>query len=271
MSVRKYLLPFLVIILLVVTFSLSYRFVLKRFSMLVADSVVVLPAFPQISGVVYWPEHATIIGVGDGENGLGQISEFTLAGEMIQTKTYAHHDLEDIVLSDEQGYAFVTDERYRRVLKVRLSDLTIMEETAITYPHFPGQGPNRQFEGITKPKGAPGFVFANEKGPTGLVYFSDLTAPPVWVSVLGAKTVSSVITDDQGNMLLVSRELGLLLATPDGRPMGEWHSVRGSSHMEGVALVPGVGLIICTDETPGRLFILSTLDSWEAIRHALSS
>ncbi len=270
MSVRKSLPPLLIMVLLVAAFSLSYRLVFKRFSILVADSVVVLPEFPQISGIVYWPEHATLIGVGDGADGLGQISEFTLSGEMIRTQTYAHYDLEDIMLTGEQGYAMVTDERSRRVLKVRLSDLAIVEETTIAYPRFPGQGHNHQFEGITKPKGAPGFVFANENNPTALLYFSDLHAPPEWVSVLGAKTVSSVITDDRGNMLLVSRDNGLLLTTPEGSPLGEWHPVRGK-HMEGVAFVPGVGLIICTDETPGQLLILSTLDSWEAIRHALSS
>jgi uncharacterized protein YjiK len=269
MSLRKPLLPLLITLLLVAAFALSYKLVLKRFLVLEPDQVVELPEFPQISGIVYWPEHATLIGVGDGADGLGQISEFTLSGEMIQTQNYARHDMEDIVLSDEQGYAFVTDERNRRLLKVRLSDLSIVEESAITYPRFPGQGPNRQFEGITKPKDGPGFVFANERGPAGLVYFSDLHAPPDWVSVLGAKTVSSVISDEQGNMLVVSREMGLLLVTADGHPLGQWHPVRGS-HMEGVALVPGVGLTICTDQTPGRLLILSTLDSWEAIRHALS-
>ncbi len=216
-------------VLLVAAFSLSYR---KRFSILVADSVAVLPEFPQISGIVYWPEHATLIGVGDGADGLGQISEFTLNGKMIRTQTYAHYDLKDIMLSGEQGYAIVTDERARRVLKLRLSDLAIVEDHY--YPRFPGQGHNHQFEGITKPKGAPGFVFANENNPTGLVYFSDLHAPPDWVSVLGAKTVSSVITDDQGNLLLVSRDNGLLLTTQQGSPLGEWHPVRGS-HMEGVA------------------------------------
>jgi uncharacterized protein YjiK len=269
-SLRKFLAPLIVIVLFVTVSAVSYNLVLKRFSVLVADKVVELPGFPQISGIVYWPERSTLIGVGDGNGGNSEIAEFTPTGRMIRSRFYVEHDLEDIVLSSENGYAYVTNEQARTLADIRLSDFAIVHETAITYPRFPGQRHNHQFEGVVQPKGGSGFVFANEEFPAGLEYFSDLTAPPKWIFVLGAKTVSSVITDDQGNLLVVSRERGLLLTTPDGRPLGRWHPVR-ARHIEGAALVPGVGLILCTDHTPGELLIFSNLDSWEKIRHVLSS
>ncbi len=269
-SLRKFLAPLMVIVLLATAFSVAYRLALKKFSVLVADKVVELPAFPQLSGIVYWPEHATIIGVGDGAGSHGEIAEFTPAGEMLRSQFYDNHDLEDVVLSGENGHAYVTNEQARTLVDIRLKDFAIVQESSITYPRFPAQRHNHQFEGVTQPKSGTGFIFANEQSPAGLEFFSDLTAPPKWVSVLGAKTVSAVITDDQGNMLIVSRDSGLLLTTPEGKPLGRWHPVQ-ARHIEGAALVPGVGLIICTDHTPGELLIFSTLNSWEAIRHVLSS
>ena len=136
-SLRRFLAPLIVIVLLVTAFFVSHDLVLKRFSVLVADKVVELPAFPQLSGMVYWPEHGTIIGVGDGDGEHGEIAEFTPTGEMLRSQFYAGHDLEDIVLPDENGHAFVTNEQERTLVDIRLSDFAIMQESPILYPRFP--------------------------------------------------------------------------------------------------------------------------------------
>lgn len=73
-----------------------------------------------------------------------------------------------------------------------------------------------------------------------------------------------------GLLLVVSREHGLMLLGADGRPEGSWHPV-DYHYIEGAALVPGFGLVVCVDRTPGVLLVFSSIRDWPSLHHALAS
>lgn len=89
--------------------------------------------------------------------------------------------------------------------------------------------------------------------------------------LLGSQSVSSVIAGGQGELLLVSRENGLMMLDAQGNVIGKgWRPV-SSRFIEGAALVPKVGLIVCEDRAPGKLLIFSSIKNWQDLLDAFKN
>lgn len=229
------------------------------------DRVIVIDDFPEISGIAWWPAHGTLIGVGDN----GEVAELSLQGKVLRKRTHEKRDFEDLVLLPEAGQALAIDEQGNRLVTLRLDDFGIETERSVPHDFSLTRHRNKRFEGMAMAGNPPRLILANES-PPAVTMLDPHTGDPQRTVLLGAKSVSGVIAGPQGELLLVSRENGLLLLDADGNTVGKgWHPVE-YHHIEGAALVPGFGLVLCIDRNPGVLLVFSAIRDWQDLRHVFT-
>lgn len=241
--------------------AIGYTALERRLGVLEPDRVVAIDDFPEISGIAWWPERGTLIGVGDN----GQITELTAEGKVLRKRFHPGRDFEDVVLLPDRRVQAV-DEQHARLLTVSLDDFSIVAEQGLPAGASLTRRTNKSIEGLALT--ARHSVYANEY-PPALVFSGapgEAPSPPL---LLGAKSLSGAIAGPRGELLLVSRENGLLLLDAAGRPAGDWRPVE-YHHIEGAALVPGFGLVLCADRNPGILLVYSAIQDWDALRRAFS-
>lgn len=261
------MLRFVTVLLFVVgTSGAMYFATEKRLQLLVPDHVRAVQGLAGLTGIAYWPEHATLIGV----TGSGEVAEITLDGKLLRRNSAQRHALGDIVLGDEPGYALVTDAQDSRLLRLNLAELRFDADSPIQTKLRAAEVTPQRFEGITLQPGTRRLILANAAQPAALLIAAADEPTAREVVLVNAPSVSAVISDQHENLLLLSAENGLLLTTADGIPAGRWYPVKGR-HVTAVTLVPGHGLVLATDQDPAQLLFLSTLPDWEAVRHALGS
>lgn len=89
--------------------------------------------------------------------------------------------------------------------------------------------------------------------------------------LLGPQSVSSVIAGGQGELLLVSRENGLMMLDAQGNVVGKgWRPV-SYPYIASAAFVPNVGLTLCATRTPEKLLIFSSINSWQDLLDAFKN
>jgi hypothetical protein len=116
----------------------------------------------------------------------------------------------------------------------------------------------------------PGWVRGSEAQPT-LDFIEKNGGIPQRTLLLGAHSISSVIAGPQGELLLVSKENGLLMLDAQGAVVGKgWRPV-SSRFIKGAALEPKLGLIVCEDRTPGKLLIFSSIKNWQDLLDAFKN
>lgn len=232
---------------------------LHFFGVLAPDRVIAIDDFPGISGIAYWPERGTLVGV----SGNGGVAELTLQGKVLRKRIHEHRGFEDIALQGRPDRALVIDAQHGRLDTLRLDDFEIVEQAAV-----PG-GPSA-VKGLAWSGNPPRLVLGNAFPPTLTLFRPNAEARERTV-LFGAESVSSVIAGPDGELLLVSRDNGLLLLNADGSAAGGWWKPLQYRHMAGAAMVPGIGLVICAERNPGVLLVFSSIKDWPALRHALSS
>jgi hypothetical protein len=229
------------------------------------DRVIAIDDFPEISGIAWWPARGTLIGVGDN----GEVAELTLQGRVLRKRIHEKRDFEDVYLLPGSGQALAIDEQHNRLVTLRLDDLGIEAERSVPHDFSLTRHRNKSFEGMAMAGNPPRLILANES-PPAVIMLDPHTGDPQRTMLLGAKSVSGVITGPQGELLLVSRENGLLLLDADGNTVGDgWHPVE-YHHIEGAALVPGFGLVLCIDRNPGVLLVFSAIRDWQDLRHVFA-
>ncbi|MBI4988818.1 MAG: SdiA-regulated domain-containing protein [Rhodocyclales bacterium] len=238
----------------------------RRLGILDPNRVIAIDDFPEISGIAYWAERGTLIGVGDN----GEIAEITLQGKVLRKRMHRDRDFEDVALLDQPGLALAIDEQHNQLLTVRLADFEIVAQAGVPNGFSLTRHRNKSFEALALTGQPPRLVLGNEFPPAVARFGTDRIAPPHTV-LLGARSISGVLPGPQGELLVVSRENGLLLLDADGNAVGDgWRPVP-YRFFEGAAMVPGVGLVLCVDRNPGILLIFSSLQDWPALRHAFAS
>jgi uncharacterized protein YjiK len=232
----------------------------------VPDRVVTVEGVKGLSGIVYRPDTATLVGLA----GRGEVVEMDLEGRVLRRSRSGNAALKDIVQAAQPGYALLFDARGQRVLRLRLFDLSVVEDDAISAAGSPPETAGGDFDGIARAGEALQWVLVNESHPASLAFTPDLQYKARKTYLPGTPSVSGVISDASGNLLLLSRESGLAMLSAGGGHRGAWRpiNVEGAA---GVALVPGRGLIVCTDTNPSELLIFRDLSSWQRIRDALDS
>lgn len=228
------------------------------------DRVIAIDDFPEISGIAYWPERDTLIGVGDN----GEIAELSLQGRVLRKRMHPGRDFEDVVLLPGARRVLAIDEQEARLLTLSLEDFSVVAEREVPAGLAVTRHRNKSFEGLALAGAPPQIVLGNEFPPA--IVRADGGGRLPRTSLLGARSLSGVIAGPEGELLVVSREHGLMLLDADGRPSGKWRPIE-YHHIEGAALVPGFGLVLCVDRSPGVLLVFSSIKDWPSLRHALAS
>lgn len=262
--------PLLRALLLIVAAGLAgwaaYTRTERYLGILEPDQVVVIDDFPEISGIAYWPEQDTLIGVGDN----GEVAELTLQGRVLHKRIHEKRDFEDVFLLPGSDFALVIEEQRNLLVTLRLDDFSIVSERPVPGDFSLTRHRNKSFEGMALTGTPPRLILANEWPPVVTLFDPDSGAPLRTV-LLGAHSISGVMPGPQGELLLVSRDNGLLMLDANGATIGGgWHPVE-YHHIEGAALVPGLGLVLCVDRNPGVLLVFSSIRNWQDLRHALAS
>ena len=244
----------------------AYRAVISKFDILVPDLIVTVQGVKGLSGIVYRPDTATLVGLA----GRGEVDEMDLEGKVLRKFQSGNAALNGIAPAAQPGYALLVDARGRRVLRLRLSDLSVVEDDAISATGSPPDTAGGGFDSIALAGEALQRVLVKGRHPASLAFMPDLQHKVRTTYLPGAASLSGVISDAAGNLLLLSRESGLAMLSAGGGHRGAWRpvNVEGAA---GVALVPGRGLIVCTDTNPSELLVFSDLSSWQRIRDALDS
>ena len=258
--------PWLRLLLLLIAASLmswtGYTRFERYLGILEPDQIIAIDDFPEISGIAWWPPRGTLIGVGDN----GEVAELTLQGKVLRKRIHDKHDFEDLFLLPGSGQALVVDEQNNRLVTLRLEDFGIEDEQSVPNDFHLTRHRNKSFEGMAMAGNPPLLIFANEL-PPAVTLLDPRAGVPLRTILLGAKSVSGVIPGPRGDLLLVSRENGLLLLDANGATVGDgWHPVE-FHHIEGAALVPGFGLVLCVDRNPGVLLVFSAIRDWLDLRH----
>lgn len=258
--------PFLRTLLLLIAAGLAgwaaYQRTERYLGVLEPDRVMAIDDFPEISGIAWWSARGTLIGVGDN----GEVAELTLQGRVLRKRIHEKRDFEDVYLLPDSGRALAIDEQRNRLVTLRLEDFGIEAEQGVPHDFSLTRHRNKSFEGMAMAGNPPRLILANEF-PPAVTLLEPRTGAPLRTVLLGARSVSGVISGPQGELLLVSRENGLLLLDADGHTIGDgWHPVE-YHHIEGAALVPGFGLVLCIDRNPGVLLVFSTIRDWQDLRH----
>lgn len=258
------------VLLLLIVASLSgwaaYTRSERYLGVLEPDQVIAIDDFPEISGIAYWPQRGTLIGVGDN----GEVAELTLQGKVLRKRVHDKRDFEDVYLPPQSGRALAIDEQHNRLVTLRLDDFGIEAERSVPNDFSLTRHKNKRFEGMAMAGNPPHLVLGNEF-PPAVTLFDPRSGAPLRTVLLGARSLSGVIPGPQGELLLVSRENGLLMLDADGATVGDgWHPVE-YHHIEGAALVPGFGLVLCIDRNPGVLLVFSAIRDWQALRHVFAS
>lgn len=233
---------------------------------LIPDQVVRINGFANLSGIAYWPAHNTLIGVANN----GELAEISLDGTVLRRAFDRKRRLGDITLTSEPGYALVTDAQHGHILRLDLAQLRFIADTAIHFDSPQTDSPQQLIEGLAIEHATGRLILAIDAQPASLLFTDSAIATPRDVILLNTPSVSSVISDNIANLLVVSRDSGLLLTSSEGIPAGSWHPVKGQ-HLTGAALVPGIGLVIATGQNPAQLLIFTSLTTWEDLRRALTS
>ncbi|MBZ0131070.1 MAG: SdiA-regulated domain-containing protein [Rhodocyclaceae bacterium] len=252
------------LVVLLLAAWVGYAATERRLGILEPDRIVAIDDFPELSGIAYLPGSGTLLGVGDN----GEIAEISLEGKVLRKRLHANRDFEDIVLLAHPDLALATDEQHALLVTISLTDLSIIEEHGIPAGFSLTRHKNKSVEGLALAGEPPRLVLANEY-PPAITFFSGTSVPPRTV-LLGAASVSGVIAGPSGELLVISRENGLMLLDAEGQPQSGWRPVE-YHHIEGAAFVPGIGLVLCVDRNPGILLIFSAIKDWDALRHALVS
>lgn len=256
-----------IILLLVAGTSVAAFFASEKYlHKLTPDRVVRLDGVSGLSGITYWPAHNTLIGVTNN----GELAEIALDGKVLRRRLDHQRELGDIVLDSEPGYALVIDAQEGRLLRLNLADLHFLTETPpdVDAPSAPSQ--QTRVEGLAIERASGRLILASNAPPAALLFTDNPEATPRDAVLLNTPSVSSVISGDSGQLLVVSPDNGLLLTSADGTPAGHWRPVTGQP-ITGATLVPGLGLVLATAHEPAQLLIFSSLATWEDVRRALES
>lgn len=232
---------------------------LHFFGIMAPDRVIAIDGFPGISGIVFWPERGTLVGVSSN----GGVAELTLQGKVLRKRIHENRDFEDIALQGRPGRALIIETQHSRLDTLRLDDFEIVEQTALPDGSSAAQG--------VAWSGNPPRLVLGTAFPPMLKLFRPNAEARERTLLFGAESVSSVIAGPGGELLLVSPDNGLLLLNADGSAAGGWWKPLQHRHMTGAAMVPGTGLVICAGRDPGVLLVFSSIKDWQALRHALSS
>lgn len=237
----------------------------RHLGVLEPDRIIAIDDFPEISGIAWWPARGTLIGVGDN----GEVAELTLQGKVLRKRIHEKRDFEDVYLLPDSGRAVAIDEQHNRLVTLRLDDFGIETERSVPHDFTLTRHRNKSFEGMALAGTPSRLVLANEY-PPAVTLLDAQTGAPQRTMLLGARSVSGVIGGPQGELLLVSRENGLLLLDADGDTVGDgWRPVE-YHHIEGAALVPGFGLVLCIDRNPGVLLVFSAIRDWRDLRRVFA-
>jgi hypothetical protein len=246
------------LLLAAVAATAGYLGVERRFNILEPDQIINLDDFPGISGIAYWPGPGTLIGVGGNQ----QIAEISLKGHILRKRAYPEYALKDVALVPHAESAVAIDERGNRLLTFGLADFSLISEKNIAEKPSFAWSNSKQYEGVALIGDPPRLVLSNEYPPV-LAFFDAASEKIERASLLGSRSISSVIAGPQGELLLVSREDGLMLLDAQGNVVGDgWRPV-SYQFIEGAALVPNLGLIICADRAPGKLLVFSSIKNWQ--------
>lgn len=230
------------------------------------DQVIAIDDFPEISGIAWWPARGTLIGVGDN----GEVAELTLQGKVLRKRIHEKRDFEDVFLPPGSDQALAIDEQRNRLVSLRLDDFSIASERQVPGDFSLTRHKNKRLEGMAL-AGSPTQLVLGNEFPPAVTLFDPATGVPRHTVLLGARSLSSVLPGPQGEILLVSRENGLLMLDADGATIGNWWHPVEYHHIEGAALVPGFGLVLCVDRNPGVLLVFSAIRDWQNLHHALAS
>jgi hypothetical protein len=155
---------------------------------------------------------------------------------------------------------------------VRLDDFSVEREWRLP-PCPDADSANSRYEGLAN-VGAEGRILLVNESPPMLVEVDPSKSPGEEMLVfrrLDARNVSAILLAPGGDeIVLVSRDDGLRLVRRDGTPVGRWHRV-ASRRIEGIALVPEVGLFLAEDLQKSRLLLFRRFKTWDALRAFLVS
>lgn len=204
---------------------------------------------------------AGLVGVTD----QGEIATLGSDGTATDRLVHSGGDFEDVAATPD-GNLWILDEGRGAILRHPWPGRapTVELVPAALAP----RSPNRGFEGLAlRPHGA-GFIATAESHPAGFLTLDAAGVREGPFRISGASSLSAVLGSPDGTeWLLVSRERGLMIASLGGEALTPWRRVEGG-HLEGVALVPGRGLLLATDRARSELLIFPGLDRWEALREA---
>jgi hypothetical protein len=244
----------------------AYAGMERHLGLLTPDRIVVIDDFPGISGIAYWPERGTLIGVGDN----GEVAEITLQGKVLRKRIHSGYAFEDAFLPPRSERLWAIDEQRNRLVALRLEDFGLVSERQVPGDFALTRQPDKRFEGLAMAGEPPYLVLANAF-PPAVTLFDAAAALPRRSVLLGARSVSGILPGPQAELLLVSREDGLLLLDADGAAPGDWWHPVSHRPLEGAALVPGVGLVLCVGRNPGVLLVFSALRDWQDLHHAFAA
>jgi uncharacterized protein YjiK len=224
------------------------------------DFTTVVADTRELSGLCWDPERRQLVAVTDE----GRILELSPAGEILRRRDTDGLDLEAVSLAADGTTLLILDEASPSLHAA--DPMTFELRTTV---RIPSDDPaNVRFEGVIGTDDH--LLLAREGG--GLFRWSPATpsAAPELVAATDAPLNDITASPDGEELLLLSRCRGLRLVSRRGEPLGPWKRLR-LRRAEGLAWVPGRGLLVVTDENPSRLASFTHFHTWADLREALTT
>ena len=218
----------------------------------------------ELSGLVPTKNGQGLYGVADN----GVLVETDLEGTILKRLEFKNEDLEGITWGRD-GELWLLSERTAKVFRV--DPETFEKKGRFRLPIYPErEDDNKSYEGIAF-DGKSRLYLVNER-PAVLVTMEQKKKKwkIVEQTVLPARRVNDLmLLSDNRGFVLIARDRGLRLLDFECRAQGEWYGVQ-EINLEGLALVPGKGLFLASDQDPAVLVALENFKSEDDVWNILS-
>ncbi len=197
----------------------------------------------------------------------GELCELSLEGVVLRRRFLAGSDFEDLAFTPDGQRLIIISERRHELVTVDWASLKVVSERALPLLSPEGHS-NKRFEGLAVDPRDGSLWVAHER--PGAIMTFDPTTESTTVRLINDSDVSAILASPDGRQLVVvSREQGLRLYGEDGHPIGDWLAI-DAQRVEGIAFVPGVGLLMVQDFNPTMLLRFGSMPTWDAVVARLS-
>lgn len=247
----------------VAVFAAGYTVETSRDGALVPDRIDVLRDLAELSGLAWNPETSSLVAVTDE----GRVADLGVNGTLRSSRAFFRKDLEDVCWDPARKELCILEEKGSRLFRVAPDTLRLLDARHVLRSGAGGR--NHNHEGLALAATPDRAYLASESRPAAFAAVEPGAHEPGCRMLTGASSLTALVASPGGDeLLLVSRERGLMIVTTSGRSLTPWRRVAAAS-VEAAALVPGEGLVLGTDERRSRLLWFRGLDAWGRLKEVL--